>query len=255
MTHRRVVLHVSPHPDDEAIAAGMTLGALARSGWQVVNLLLSSGRPGDESRRRAEAESAARLSGYRLEIADPPTGSERNAAASPAASAAAVADALQRHRPALVISPQPNDAHPAHTAVGCGVRDLLAKLPDPPVWWMWGLWAELARPTLYLAFGDDDLSRALVVLTAYAGEVERNDFRRVLRGRALSNSVLGSERVFGFGSAAASDQPFAELLTEAVRRNGQWYAGRRRMVDFRSPLGDGAPSDERLDRWLSDRLR
>jgi LmbE family N-acetylglucosaminyl deacetylase len=235
MTDSGVVLHVSPHPDDEAIAAGMTLAALAARGWQVINLLVSAGRPGDESRRLAEAAEAARRGGYQLEVDDD------------------IAAALERRHLDLVISTQPHDGHPAHGAVGRAVRDALERLPAAPVWWMWGLWADLAVPTLYAPYGDADLSRALHVLEAYAGELERNDFRRVVRGRAASNTVLGSERVFGFGIAAVSDDPFAELLTEAIRHDGHWYAGARRVLDLDVPLGDGSPSSELLDDWISDR--
>jgi hypothetical protein len=127
-------------------------------------------------------------------------------------------------------------------------------MADPPPWWMWGLWADLAVPTLYVPFGEEDLARALEILAAYAGELARNDYRRVLRGRASSNTVLGSERVFGFGAAAASDQPYAELLTEAIRTAGGWCAGRRRVVDLDQPLGDRAASTASLRRWISDRL-
>jgi hypothetical protein len=154
-----------------------------------------------------------------------------------------------------VISPQPHDVHPAHEAVGRAVRELLAAQPDPPVWWMWGLWADLAVPTLYLPFDDDDLAAALSVLEAYSGELARNDYRRLVRGRAAANTVLGSERVFGFGAPAASAAPFAELLTEAVRRDGRWYAGVRRVVDRDAALGDGSPSTESLEDWVSDRPR
>ena len=173
MTDGRVVVHVSPHPDDEAIAAGMTLAALAGRGWQVVNLLLSAGRPGDEARRLAEAHEAARRGGYRLEV-----GTDIQAA-------------LDRHRPALVISPQPHDVHPAHEAVGRAVRELLAAQPDPPVWWMWGLWADLAVPTLYLPFDDDDLAAALQCSRRTAGELARNDYRRLVRGRAAAQHRAG----------------------------------------------------------------
>jgi hypothetical protein len=235
LTDRHVVLHVSPHPDDEAIGAGMTLAALAARGWLVVNLLVSRGEPGQEARRLAESDAAARIAGYRLDVdSDIPR-------------------ALRFYQPEIVICSQPHDGHPAHEAVGRAVRDALSDLAEPPPWWMWGLWADLAVPTLYIPFGEDDLARALEILTAYAGELARNDYRRVLRGRSSSNTVLGSERVFGFGSAGASDQPYAELLTEAIRKAGRWYAGRRRLVDLDRPLGDRAASSESLDDWISDR--
>jgi GlcNAc-PI de-N-acetylase len=244
---QRVVLHVSPHPDDEAIAAGMTLAMLARQGWRVVNLLLGAGRPGDEVRRRAEAAEAARRAGYELDVAPP------EATATPDACRQVVADAVVRHRPDLLISPQPYDGHPAHEHAGRAVRDELESLADPPTWWMWGLWADLARPTLYVPCAADDLSCALHVLAAYAGELARNDYGRLVSGRAASNAVLGSERIFGYGSAAASDLPFAELFTEAVRHDGGWYAGARRMLDVAAPLDGRASPTESLQQWLTGR--
>jgi hypothetical protein len=240
------VLHVSPHPDDEAIAAGMTLQGLARHGWRVVNLLLSTGRRADAPRRHAEAQEAARRAGYALEIA---TGEPLS---DPAVCASVVAEALGRHQPGLVVSPQPHDGHPAHEAAGRAVRQVLEGIHDPPVWWMWGLWADLAVPTLYVPFGAVDLARSVEILSAYSGELARNDYRRLVRGRATSSAVLGSERVFGFGSAAAARRPYAELLTEAIRRDGRWWSGARRVADLGSPLVELAASEEVLDGWISD---
>ena len=244
-----VVVHVSPHPDDEAVAAAMTLAALADHGWHVVNLLLSTGRPGDRERRRAEAATAADRAGYELAVVSD------DAASRTADCRAAVDTALDRYRPALVLSPQPHDAHPTHERVGAAVRDVIAARAEPPVWWMWGLWAELAAPTLYVPFGESDVARAIAVLECYPGELARNDYRRVLRGRASAQTVLGSERVFGFGTPAAGEAPYAELLTEAVRRDGEWYAGPRRVLDLARPLPDPATATEPVGDRISDRPR
>ena len=77
----------------------------------------------------------------------------------------------------------------------------------------------------------------LHILEAYEGELERNDYRRLLAGRATTNAVLGSERVFGFGSPAASPLPYAEVLTE-VRSDGRPLDG------FRSPPARRGPAPE-----------
>ena len=221
-----IALHVSAHPDDEAIAAGMTVSGLAGRGWTVVNLLLSAGRPGDEARRLAEAAEAARRAGYLLETDADALGHGETGCAT------AILAALDRHRPALVISPQPRDRHPSHELVGRAVRAALEQAGSTAVWWTWGLWAALESPTLYVPLGAGDLARALDVLDAYRGELDRNDYRRLVEGAAASNAVLGSERVFGFGSAAASTEPNAELFTEVIRSDGHWYAGRPRVVDL-----------------------
>jgi hypothetical protein len=101
---------------------------------------------------------------------------------------------------------------------------------------MWGLWAGLERPTLYVPCGPAELHSALHVLSAYCGETARNDYRRLVEGLASANTVLGSERVFGFGSAAASAEPYAELFTEWTLGAGEWHAGRPRVVDLDEPL-------------------
>ena len=53
--------------------------------------------------------------------------------------------------------------------------------------------------------------------------------------------MLGSERVFGFGSPAASPLPYAELLTEVRREDSRWMASEPHQLD------DGPLSDEWVD--------
>jgi hypothetical protein len=124
---------------------------------------------------------------------------------------------------------------------------------------MWGLWADLPHPNLYVGFDDEHVARAIHVLEAHAGELERNDYRLVVRGRAKVNRVLGSERVFGWG-ARARPQPNAELLTEVVWRDGEWWASSARELDPGIPLADGGGAPVRLGWWMdspsfADRLR
>jgi hypothetical protein len=98
-------------------------------------------------------------------------------------------------------------------------------------WWMWAVWGDLPAPNVFYPFADDELARMLHILEAYAGELERNDFRRLLTGRAAANAVLGSERVFGFGSAAASTLPYAEVLTEVKCVGGRFMASEPHQLD------------------------
>ena len=64
-----LVLHASPHPDDELIGAPATLMALRDAGHEIVNLACSFGRPADAATRRAEVEEACRRAGFEL-VAD-----------------------------------------------------------------------------------------------------------------------------------------------------------------------------------------
>lgn len=105
-----IVLHLAPHPDDELIGAPATLMALRDAGWRVVNQACGLGS--DPSRRAARAEElreACRRAGFELRLPEDPTGT-------------LVADALEELRPAVVVSPDPGDRHPAHEQVATATR-------------------------------------------------------------------------------------------------------------------------------------
>jgi LmbE family N-acetylglucosaminyl deacetylase len=226
----RLAVHVSPHPDDEAMGAPATLLQLVDAGWRVVNVVATLGRdPGEHARRRAEAERAASVGGWELRVVP---------------SLVAAADLHAD----VWMSPSPHDGHPAHERVARELRDLIEGSGAPARWWMWGGWADLPMPSLYVPFGDDLLQRAMAVLDLYGGELARNDYRRLLTARATANAVLGSERVFGFGAAAASSEPYAELLTEAQFDGASWWLGAPRLWTEADALV--APTAEDVAWWL-----
>ena len=218
------VLHVSPHPDDEALGAPATLLLLRRAGWDVVNLVASLGRPGQHARRRDEALHGAGRAGFELVLPDERALGDR------------IASLLREREPSVVVSPWPHDGHPSHEAAASATADALASIPDPPVWWQWGLWTDLRSPTLYAPFDDDVLTDARHVLAAYSGELARNDYLRLLEARAIAHAVLGGERVFGFGRARASSLPYAELLTEQRCVDDEWCTTPSRILDPARPL-------------------
>ena len=257
-----VVLHVSPHPDDEAIAAPATLLSLRAAGHKVVNLLVSLGGPADQDRRRSEAREAAGRLGFELVEHEPPldTPAGDGLDAAQAQLARTVGDWLDHEGVRLVVGPSPHDGHHLHEMAGRAVRDALASRADIPArWWMWGLWADLPLPTLFVPFDEGRLESALHGLAAYAGELDRNDYARLVSARAEANHVLGSERVFGFKRAERRESRYAELITEVMRRDGRWLAAGPRVLDARDPL---APVDPQADLswWIdgesfADRLR
>ena len=107
----------------------------------------------------------------------------------------------------------------------------VAALPPTLRWWMWGVWGDLPAPNVYYGYDAAVLERALHILDAYAGELERNDYRPFLSGRAAANAVMGSERVFGFGSPAASTHPYADLVTEVRLVDGRFMASEPHHLD------------------------
>jgi hypothetical protein len=194
---------------------------------------------------------ACRRAGFELVVLDPPLALSRadDLAAAQRRLAGEVARLAVAEGAEVVVAPSPHDGHHAHEAVGRAARDALEGLAAPPVLWLWGLWADLPLPTLLAGFGADRLAAVLHVLEAHAGELSRNDYRALVRGRAEAAAVLGAERVFGFG-APRRPAPFAELLTEAVHRDGAWRAGRPRELDPASPLRPEDPPGVPLGWWL-----
>ena len=244
-----VVLHVSPHPDDESIGAPASLMALRDAGARIVNLACGLGRPADHARRRAELADACARAGFELRLADPPHAISRGDDLAQAerrlsAELAALCDELD---PAIVVSPSPHDGHHAHELAGRAVRTAL--YGRETAWWMWGIWADLPFPTLICPFDARRLAELRHVLAAHAGELARNDLDRLLRARAEANASLAAERVFGSGVSADRDVVYAELLCEAIAHDGGWLLGSSRRLDAGAPL---APPSEREIGWWID---
>jgi LmbE family N-acetylglucosaminyl deacetylase len=227
------VLHVAPHPDDEAVGCPGALLHLRDRGWTVVSVVASLGFEAQWERRRAEAEEAAQRAGFVPVFLDPPLDLDlRSDLAGAARRLAAELPALvEEHAASIVVSPSPHDVHHGHETVGRAVQRALAALPPTVRWWMWGVWGDLPAPNVYYGFDAPVLERALHILDAYTGELERNDYRSFLSGRAAVNAVMGSERVFGFGSAAASALPYADLVTEVRLVDGRFMASEPHHLD------------------------
>lgn len=244
----RTVLHFSPHPDDELIGAPATLMALRDAGWRVVNLACGLGRAEQRSRREAELRDACRRAGFELVVPERPVemsgADDRRRAAVELIEI--VGGALDELRPEVVVSPSPEDLHPAHELVAGAVRTALAEQEDvAPPWWMWAMWGSLRQPTLATGFDRSRLDEVLSALAAHAGELRRNDYGRLLTGRAIASSVLAPELLAGFGAEVPDGPPYAELLTEAIRSGGSWRLGRPRWLDPEAPL-DGRTGGDAL---------
>jgi LmbE family N-acetylglucosaminyl deacetylase len=220
------VLHVSPHPDDELIGAPATLFALRDAGAEIVNLACSLGSDAAVAEvRRAELGEACRRAGFALRFGDP-------------------AEALREDAFDLVVGPSPHDRHPAHLRVA---RQILAA--EPARWWMWGVWGELAHPTTVTGFGEERLREIHHALEAHASQLARNDFRRLVMGRAVAAAVLAAEQVFGFG-APGIVTPYAEMTCEVVREGAAWRLGARRLLDAADPFPPVPPGEPDAGAWL-----
>jgi LmbE family N-acetylglucosaminyl deacetylase len=234
------VIHVSPHPDDEAVGCPGSLLHLQDRGWRVINVVASLGFPDQWERRRVETEEASRRAGFEPLFLDPPLNISIGDDLSAATERVAVElpQIVAEYQASIVVSPSPHDVHHGHEVVGRGVQQAMHSCPSSLRWWMWGVWGDLPAPNIFYPFADADLARMMHILAAYAGEIERNDFRRLLTGRATANAVLGSERVFGFGSPAASTLPYAEVLTEVKCIDGRFAASQPHALDEGSSEAD-----------------
>jgi LmbE family N-acetylglucosaminyl deacetylase len=244
------VVHVAPHPDDEALGCPGALLHLLDRGWDVVSVIASLGFPHQWERRRGECEEAARRANFVPVFLEPPLAIslDDDLAGATERVAAELPGIVSSYGASVIVSPSPHDVHHGHEAVARGVQRGLGSLPPTVRWWMWGIWGDLPAPNVFYPFGEPALVRMLHVLEAYEGELERNDYRRLLSGRALSNAVLGSERVFGFGAGAASSLPYAEVLTEVRRVEGRWMASQAHHLDEGPLLDEHFTVD--LTAWL-----
>ena len=218
-------LVVSPHPDDELIPAGGTLMVLKDAGWRIVNLACSLGRPSQVDVRHAELVRACAVAGFELTVVDPPVALSRedDAGAARERLTAVVGAALADLRPSLVVAPGQHDAHHGHEVVASAVAASVEAHGRPLSVWSWELWGHLPTPTLLVRV-DHVLDRVCAALAEHASQVARNDYVRLVRSRAAAASVLGPERVFGFGREGVGYSA-AEILCETVYADGRWRLG------------------------------
>jgi len=177
-------------------AANRVADADAKSQQAMLARMRAESATADADRRRAEAEEAARRAGFAPVFLDPPLNIDLDGDLARATRriATELPGLVREHDASIVVSPSPHDVHHGHEAVGRGVQRALAVLPPTVRWWMWGVWGELPAPNVFFAFNGRVLERAAHILDAYTGELERNDYQRLLSGRATANAVLGSER-------------------------------------------------------------
>jgi N-acetylglucosamine malate deacetylase 1 len=234
----RVVLTVSPHPDDELLGLGATLAMLLAESWTMHNLACSLGHVEDRERRLAELTTAGSRLGFDTTVMDPLAGIDRDDDLERAAVdvADAVIEQIEQHAPDIVVSPHLGDGHHGHEAVARGVRAALERTTSGPVWWSYGIWNDLPRPDVFAPYDDEVMSSVMHAIAAYDGENARSHYDAMYPARAVVNRTLGSERVFGFGTATVSVAPYADLFTELRHGPDGWQYAAPRVFDATAPL-------------------
>jgi LmbE family N-acetylglucosaminyl deacetylase len=237
------VIHVSPHPDDESIAAPCTLLALQRHGWTVINLAVSYGRSEVRERRSAELARALKIAGFVGVEPSVPIGISRlDNLAQASRTLTGELQALVRDTDAtLVVGPHARDGHHGHVAVARAIRQAVWRSPTPLTWWMWSIWADLPRPTLISECAEEDIRTSERMLEEYGGENDRSDYLSMHRAVRRVNAVRGVEKALGFGASPSSRLRgigYAELLTEVTVRRRSWMLGTTRLLDPATPEGE-----------------
>lgn len=228
-----VALTVSPHPDDEVLGLGATLAMLLERSWTMRNLACSLGHAEDHERRLSELHLAGSRLGFISTVMEPHAGIGRHDDLDRAVLevADAVSGQIALHAPDVVISPHLADGHHGHEVVAQGVRAALQRSTSGPVWWAYGIWNDLPRPNVFAPYDHLVLARVMHALAAYQGENARSHYDVMYPARAMVNRTLGSERVFGFGTATASDLPYADLFTELRHGDSGWQYAAPRLFD------------------------
>lgn len=258
-----VALSIAPHPDDEVLGASAACLLLSRAGYRVVVLACTLGREHQVQRRRAELVAASRVAGFEAWTSDPPLIVQRGAAESQAMLpelTALIRAAVDEFAPQLLIGAHPHDIHPLHEASAAAtLRAVDDRKPLRLRWWLWSVWGQLVLPSIYVPVNEVDLTHMSRILSEHVGELERNDYSALLRGRAAANVAVGSELVFGFGSSRAAVEPYAELLTELLlTREDGWRFGAPRVLREESITPDAETSvvpPEFFEASLASRLR
>ena len=120
------ILVVGPHPDDQELAMGGTIGRLVADGHQVVLLDLTDGEPtpfGDPETRAREAAEAARILGVNRMMLGREHGFVNREVVHSIPCRHAVAGVLRTLEIDWIFCPDPEDAHPDHRAATRIVED------------------------------------------------------------------------------------------------------------------------------------
>jgi len=136
------VLVVAPHPDDEVIALGGNLALHQRAGSDVLCLYATLDAPGTDGSipRRAEAEQAASLLGFRAQFLALPDGA---LSLHEEELTRAIANAIDSFRPSLIYCPFPADQHRDHMSTAACTGAAARRTSYDGEVWCYEVWTSL----------------------------------------------------------------------------------------------------------------
>jgi len=227
------VLICAPHPDDESLSGALPLRLAREDGCPVTALAITLGSDPDRKESRLqEFADACGVLGWGWQLAREPLAFDEVGIESrdrdPVAwqvKVAALADILIARKPALVLLPHGDDAHPTHVGVhylcmealllyskACGDGEVLVAETE--------FWRPLRAPNLLIGVSEEDLARLLVAVGQHRGEIARYPYHAQLPFRMVDTVRRGSELLAGFGSGEPLFR-FGELYRLARFKNGR----------------------------------
>lgn len=223
---------------------------LRDAGFKIVNVACSLGREAQLARRRREVAEACRRAGFRLIYLRHDDGrffAQDDLNACEPLLVKRVAGLIDEVSPGLIVSPSPHDRHPEHEAVGRAVVRTVLAGKEPSRLWLWNIWSDPHFATLAVEIESARVEEIQRALSAHEGELNRNDYARLLAGRSQANTVLGPEKVFGFGHPGSTAAGM-ELLCEVMIADGHAFLGQPRIATN----GDMASNAQQVDitEWL-----
>lgn len=239
------VLIFSPHPDDEAIQAGLPL-RLQEHGWPVVNVALTLGSKRERrERRQLELQQACKVLGFDLLMGEsdwPALTAQTRLEQAEAWGRIVlwVRSLLLAQQPRLICFPHELDVHPTHVGVHLLVMDALASMPrDFRCHCALGeYWGGLLHPNQLTEIPTELLARMLHALCCHTGELARNPYQASLPCWLVEAVRRGAELVQGPGSAAP------DMVFGVLHRRALWESGR--LVEAADKLLLGKEEDLRI---------
>jgi LmbE family N-acetylglucosaminyl deacetylase len=217
------VMVCSPHPDDEALIGALPVRMRRESGAQVTDCAITLGSNLEQRPRRLrELESACRVLGFRLVVANHPSGFDHvnlaNREGNPdewRSKVEALQHTFEREQPDVVFTPHAGDFNTTHIGTHYLVVDALGAYLERSGRPLLALietefWHQNPRPNLMVGVSAEVEATLLMATAEHGGEVARNPYHLRLPGRMMDNVRLGSEVVGGQGGEAFTF-PFAEL--------------------------------------------
>lgn len=221
----------SPHPDDEAIVAGLPLRLQRECGMRIVNLAVTLGsNKARQQERIEEVKSCCAYLGFDLMVADE-CGLEdihlltrRHEPTHWIHAADVLGLTIRQIAPRLIIYPHSGDGHRTHIGVNALVNHALLRLgKDFSCFCLeTEFWSPMETPNLMVESTPEDVAAIISGLSYHQGEIRRNPFHLRLPAWMMDNVRRGAEIVGDKGSEAPPFD-FATLYRLRFRSEGRFH--------------------------------